>query len=367
MRPRRLLAPAVWLGLAAATLPLLTSVRKAHAQDDPPATGIEQVVMYGVDDDTNVLLRYTFSSDEYQVVGELRDQSGSLVDGIESLGFIPNGPHKGLYGVANYDDDNAARLARISLLDATVTVYDGDVGFGNVEGMVATRDPDSNQWAFYATQSGAGIPGSWAAAGPTGGNSNGGGGVAICHTPPGNPGNAHTILVSENAAPAHLAHGDSLGFCAGDGGTFSDKNLISIDPATGLGSMVMQLDSKFEGLAQGPNGLLYAAAANELWAIDLYMGTVTLVGTHAYHDVEALEYAFGDNDPHIEIEGLSPDWTGDGVLFGFSDIDNAVLILNAETGEAIQFDCSVDTTDCEGMVFLTEQSDPMFAVLNTFD
>ena len=55
------------------------------------------------------------------------------------------------------------------------------------------------------------------------------------------------------------------------------------------------------------------------------------------------------------------------MLFGFSDYDNAVLILNAATGEAIQFDCAVDTTDCEGMVFLTEQSDPMFAVLNIFD
>jgi hypothetical protein len=37
--------------------------------------------------------------------------------------------------------------------------------------------------------------------------------VLICHIPPGNEGNAHTIRVSENAVPAHLAHGDSLGAC----------------------------------------------------------------------------------------------------------------------------------------------------------
>lgn len=37
--------------------------------------------------------------------------------------------------------------------------------------------------------------------------------VAICHIPPGNPANAHTIIVSENAIPAHLAHGDALGVC----------------------------------------------------------------------------------------------------------------------------------------------------------
>ena len=37
--------------------------------------------------------------------------------------------------------------------------------------------------------------------------------VTICHIPPGNPGNAHTIRVSQNAVPAHLAHGDTLGPC----------------------------------------------------------------------------------------------------------------------------------------------------------
>ena len=37
--------------------------------------------------------------------------------------------------------------------------------------------------------------------------------VAVCHIPPGNPGNAHVIYVSVNAVPAHLAHGDNLGGC----------------------------------------------------------------------------------------------------------------------------------------------------------
>jgi len=37
--------------------------------------------------------------------------------------------------------------------------------------------------------------------------------VTICHIPPGNPSNAHTIRVGESAVPAHLGHGDSLGPC----------------------------------------------------------------------------------------------------------------------------------------------------------
>ena len=37
--------------------------------------------------------------------------------------------------------------------------------------------------------------------------------IIICHIPPGNPENRHTIQVSESAVGAHLAHGDLLGSC----------------------------------------------------------------------------------------------------------------------------------------------------------
>ncbi|MEZ4502971.1 MAG: hypothetical protein R3C39_10130 [Dehalococcoidia bacterium] len=37
--------------------------------------------------------------------------------------------------------------------------------------------------------------------------------VTVCHRPPGNPGNAHTIEVGGEAHLAHLAHGDELGEC----------------------------------------------------------------------------------------------------------------------------------------------------------
>lgn len=41
--------------------------------------------------------------------------------------------------------------------------------------------------------------------------------VTICHIPPGNPANAHTISVSTSAWPAHERHGDTLGPCDGGG------------------------------------------------------------------------------------------------------------------------------------------------------
>lgn len=37
--------------------------------------------------------------------------------------------------------------------------------------------------------------------------------VNVCHVPPGNPANFHTIVISQNALAAHLAHGDHAGSC----------------------------------------------------------------------------------------------------------------------------------------------------------
>jgi len=47
--------------------------------------------------------------------------------------------------------------------------------------------------------------------------------VTICHIPPGNPANAHTITVGSPAVSAHMAHGDLEGSC-GSGDIISDDD-----------------------------------------------------------------------------------------------------------------------------------------------
>ncbi len=52
----------------------------------------------------------------------------------------------------------------------------------------------------------------------------------ICHVPPGNPSNFHTITVGGKAADAHLAHGDLLGPCNDHCATLCDDgNACTID------------------------------------------------------------------------------------------------------------------------------------------
>lgn len=51
--------------------------------------------------------------------------------------------------------------------------------------------------------------------------------VIICHIPKGAPENAHTIIVSNAAAKAHLAQGSTLGACSDDSGTTTEDDTTS--------------------------------------------------------------------------------------------------------------------------------------------
>lgn len=69
---------------------------------------------------------------------------------------------------------------------------------------------------------------------------NGNNKITICHYPPGNQGNPQTITIAESSWPAHQAHGDTEGPCAGDEEPVCDpiilvskggeNGFVSVDP-----------------------------------------------------------------------------------------------------------------------------------------
>jgi hypothetical protein len=196
---------------------------------------------------------------------------------------------------------------KISGLDAKSQVYSPTIGFEKVEGLVASQDPDTLEWTLLG--------------------------------------------VSRHPNTA----------------------LIRINPATGTGSLVMQTDNRYLGLALEPDGTIYGVTKDpgRLWTIDPDSGEEDDVGElDGYLRVGALEYAFGDGDPRIKIPMVGHDvvpdsWTMSGVLFGYAGDQNALLIINAQNGQSVQWECSFQTVDCEGMVFTTQKADPWGPVVNS--
>jgi len=94
--------------------------------------------------------------------------------------------------------------------------------------------------------------------------------VTICHFPPGNPGNAHTISVGSKAAQTHiLKHGDLMGECEGGGPGLGD---ISIHG-------VKFFDENKDGERNGEEGL-------EGWEIVLKLSSKTVDTTFTNSDGE---------------------------------------------------------------------------------
>ena len=52
--------------------------------------------------------------------------------------------------------------------------------------------------------------------------------TVICHVPPGNPSKAHTITIGDPAVSKHIAHGDYVGSCDGEGGPMVTAEVASL-------------------------------------------------------------------------------------------------------------------------------------------
>jgi hypothetical protein len=298
---------------AAAVMQLLgprpAFVRTVYAE--PEVTTFEELVMYGIDADTYELLRYTFDTDEYVRIGVVEDENGNVVEDVECLAQIPSGPYKGFYGASNFYEARPSRIIKINGLDASGQWLPQSSGFGKVDGMATVQDPVTGDWILLAST-------------------------------------RYSVEVD----------GDED--YPGDDGPC----LIAIDLATGRGTPVSIGIEHYRGLAISPDGELYGLEKDGgLWTCrpnpsDIQDQQEDKIGESGYGKIEALEWAYGDLGARIYTSPHAPDsWSENGVLFGFDDDTDSLLIFNPSTGESRKVEASFQTIDCEGLVFTTQFRD----------
>lgn len=141
--------------------------------------------------------------------------------------------------------------------------------------------------------------------------------------------------------------------------------LISIDPETGIGELEMDLARTYEGLARSNEGVLMGISNNALYRIDPFSDTETLRGAQLFEDVEALEYALGDEDPAVSVPGVPDSFTQFGALIGFSDRHNTMMVFDPATGQSQSYFGSLGTADVEGIVFINTSNDLWETILSS--
>jgi hypothetical protein len=92
-----------------------------NAPSTGQSTAIEEVVIYGIDADTNQLMRYSFETDTFVMIGVVQTADGKTIENTEALAWIPSGPAMGMY-CAPRDGDLNGKLLKVNPLDATAEV-----------------------------------------------------------------------------------------------------------------------------------------------------------------------------------------------------------------------------------------------------
>ncbi len=190
---------------------------------------LDGVASFDISADTLVRLREADPVDDFRTwfdkpaAGDA-DESLTLESGLPvALGFLMPGAVPDSYDVLPDVEEHAVEgtLLTLDIAMAYVPAIPDDPnqpvtgGFDGSGSGGGCNDPDCDEHGGSGGKGGKGGKGKGGGSGGKGCGKGGGGGgkVEICHVPPGNPGNAHTLSVSENAVQAHLAHGDTLGPC----------------------------------------------------------------------------------------------------------------------------------------------------------
>ena len=131
------------------------------------------------------------------------------------------GVFTGLLELGNTSDDTADILEAVDGDTVTATYDDELDGEGN--------DPDAVE-AFLSVVA----------------TEEAGAKATICHRPPGNPGNQHTLSVGGSAVPAHLAHGDLIGECGESDVLSNQEQQQELKELRDAERELQQLDQEFD-------------------------------------------------------------------------------------------------------------------------
>ncbi|MHC4081738.1 MAG: DUF6923 family protein [Planctomycetota bacterium] len=293
---------------------LMTPQQPVMAQE-LEITTIDEIVMYAVESsDPARLMRYFFLSDTFTPIGEVWTTEGEPVYDVEALSYVPQGPYKGLYGVAT-DGPTEQYLTRIDPLTAEAFKYGSNLGGSHITGMIGDYDDKTGEWYLLGSDKG----GKLRRIDPATGNA-----AVVCsvgHDFEGLARNSDGVLYGNTR-----------------------EELYRLDP----------VGEDVDGDGFG----------------DQY--DAVLIGSTGLDKAESLEFAFGNAAPPIEMEGVNESWTTKGVLFVFDDDTNHFGILNPNTGQFKEYlvdgwPCAFSNEDAEGMIFVTTVNDPLYGSIDGFD
>ncbi|MHC4216862.1 MAG: NHL repeat-containing protein [Planctomycetota bacterium] len=225
-------------------------------------TTIEELVMYGVPQESQELFRYEFGSDEFSTIGVVTDQFGREVVDLKGLAYIPSGPDKGIYG-ASEESPFMGHLLKIDALTADATLYSQDMGAGKVSGMVAYLS--GGKWYLLTADYG----------------------NDLYRIDPAT-GIGTFLYALKNRYQGLAIDGNGLVYGTTGGGDIWELDLPDL----------LSGDSS----AEAP------------------------LGNHGYGGIEALEFAFGMSEPRVEVTGLNNQWVKDGLLFSYGQGNGLLIV-----------------------------------------
>lgn len=149
--------------------------------------------------------------------------------------------------------------------------------------------------------------------------------IAVCHVPPGNPENAHTISIAEAAVQPHLEHGDDLGVCAGVDAAappkFADISPTGMDSAASCSSTLSDLNMV---QSQVSNGFLFSLrgkwhGGDAQGPHEIGLAAKDFLGYETHSQLRA---NWRNNTPVIMLSGPSFAPIGNYVMFDSGAIDS---------------------------------------------